>query len=71
MRFKNFFSLFSVLLFSLINSPASALEDTLTIAAAYDAKVLDPAVTIDIPSIFVGAQIHENLLVSAFPCSSR
>lgn len=62
MRFKNFFSLFSVLLFSLINSPASALEDTLTIATAYDAKVLDPAVTIDIPSIFVGAQIHENLL---------
>ena len=62
MRFKDFFSLFFVLLFSFINSPASALEDTLTIAAAYDAKVLDPAVTIDIPSIFVGAQIHENLL---------
>ncbi len=62
MRFKDFFSLFFVLLFSFINSPTSALEDTLTIAAAYDAKALDPAVTIDTPSIFVGAKIHENLL---------
>lgn len=62
MRFKDFFSLFFVLLFSFINSPASALEDTLTIAAAYDAKALDPAVTIDTPSIFVRTKIHENLL---------
>lgn len=62
MRFRNFIVLFSIFLLLCTPSSALALGDDLIVAAAYDAKALDPAVTIDAPSIFVGIHIHENLL---------
>ena len=54
--------LFSIFVLLFTPSSVLALGDDLIVAAAYDAKALDPAVTIDAPSILVGIHIHENLL---------
>lgn len=59
LKFPLLLSVFLVL----VAAPASlALGDTLMVAAAYDAKALDPAVMIDAPASFVSIHIHENLL---------
>ena len=62
MHFRNFIVLFSIFVLLFTPSSVLALGDDLIVAAAYDAKALDPAVTIDAPSILVGIHIHENLL---------